>query len=126
MDMQQILNVLQASRFGMTAKEVAKEVGEPTAETAGVLFQMECTGQVEKRLVGRDAVWSIKTQPKPMPKKRVAKAVPATKEAPKPMPMPRSPLAGHLLLNLTEGPIRLGFSNLNDLQGFINKLNEGQ
>ena len=128
MDMQQILNVLQKSRFGMTAKEVAKETGLPSAEVGTALFQMEIAGQVGKRMVGRDSVWSIKVHSKPVLKKGVAKAVPATKEPAKPLPvpMPRTPIAGHVQLEVTGGPIRLGFSNLNDLQGFLNKLNEGQ
>ncbi len=128
MDMQQILNVLQGSRFGMTAKEVAKETGQPAADVGAALFQMEIAGQVGKRMVGRDSVWSLKEQTKPAKKKRVARAAPVEKVPAKslPLPMPRISIAGHVQLDFTGGPIRLGFSNLNDLQGFLNKLNEGQ
>ncbi|WP_119313186.1 hypothetical protein [Aquitalea magnusonii] len=125
MNTQQILNVLQGSRFGMSAKEVAKATGQPAADVGAALFQMEIAGQVGKRMVGRDSVWIVKVQTKPAQKKRAA---PVEKAPPKPLPLPmtRIPIAGHVQLDVTGGPIRLGFSNLNDLQGFINKLNEGQ
>lgn len=131
MSEQSIMAKLSASPAGMTAKELAKELGESTAIVQEDLQAMATAGVLTQRRVGRDQVFALaKRATAPM----AAVAEPASPEPVRGAEAPRqgtpalnkptmySSIGGTLTLDISSGPVAVRFDSVVVLNRFLDDL----
>lgn len=131
MSEQSIMAKLSACPAGMTAKELAKELGESTAIVQEDLQAMATAGVLTQRRVGRDQVFALA---KHAAAPRAAVAEPALPEpvrgadAPKQgtatlaKPTLYSSIGGTLTLDISSGPVAVRFDSVVVLNRFLDDL----